>query len=85
MRKTTSRPLESDPARGLWFWQHTAEDGHFVEFGNRPHPALPHRCVIHDWYSSERCRATHERRRPGLAKTSKPGTETAPRRRTARS
>lgn len=52
-------PLESDKARDLWFWSWTV-DGRTVDFSNKPHPLLPHRCDFHDWYSSEPCGAPHD-------------------------
>jgi hypothetical protein len=76
-RKDGVPPLESDPERNLWFWQHTAEDGHYIEFSNKPHPLLPHRCNFHGWYVSEPCPSLH-------AKTSKREREGTPRRRAVR-
>jgi hypothetical protein len=62
MKKRTSDvpPLESDPSRDLWFWQHTREGGRHVEFSNKPHPLLPHHCAFHGYYSNEPCTAAHD-------------------------
>lgn len=47
----------SDPDASLYFWSHgTADDGR-VQYSNRPHPLLPFRCDVHDWYSDAACQA----------------------------
>lgn len=47
----------SDPDAGLYFWSHSTADGSHVQYSNRPHPLLPHRCDVHDWYSAAPCQA----------------------------
>lgn len=45
-------PMESDPARGVWFWCAT-EDGEDIDYSSHPHPLLPFFYPEpYGWYSS---------------------------------